>query len=192
MPRLWTETIDAHRSAVREATLDSAAALVAERGIRGVTMVQIAEATGIGRATLYKYFPDVESILAAWHQRQIQRHLQHLAAVASEASGPAERLGDVLRAYARMSSQFEAHHDESLVAFLHQDRQVAAAEGELRRMIAGLVREAAAIGAVRADVSPDELAEYCLSALAAARRARSAAAVDRLVRLTLDGLQPPG
>lgn len=34
-----------------------------------MTMSRIAEEIGIGRATLYKYFPDVEAILLAWHER---------------------------------------------------------------------------------------------------------------------------
>jgi AcrR family transcriptional regulator len=38
-------------------------------------MSDIAEATGIGRATLYKYFLDLETILSAWHQRQVEAHL---------------------------------------------------------------------------------------------------------------------
>ncbi|MGH9199575.1 MAG: TetR/AcrR family transcriptional regulator, partial [Acidimicrobiia bacterium] len=67
MPRLWSDTIQAHRREVREAILDITAKLVGEHGLRSVTMSQIAEDTGIGRATLYKYFPDVEAILSAWH-----------------------------------------------------------------------------------------------------------------------------
>src|SRR5215207_197927 len=63
VPNLWNETIEAHRAAVREAILDTAMVLVAEQGLRSVTMSQIAEKTGIGRATLYKYFSDVEAIL---------------------------------------------------------------------------------------------------------------------------------
>ncbi len=59
MPRIWSETIAAHRDAVRDATLDATAALVAEHGLTGVTMSQIAKESGIGRATLYKYFPDI-------------------------------------------------------------------------------------------------------------------------------------
>ena len=64
---------------VHDATLDTTAALVREHGLASVTMSQIAAAAGIGRATLYKYFPDVEAILVAWHDRLITRHLRLLA-----------------------------------------------------------------------------------------------------------------
>ena len=79
VPKLWNQTIEAHRAAVRDAILETTWALVAEHGLRSVTMSQIAKKTGIGRATLYKYFPDVEAILLAWHQRHVAGHLKHLA-----------------------------------------------------------------------------------------------------------------
>ena len=50
MPRLWTETIEEHRRAVHDATLDTTAALAREHGLASVTMSQIAAAAGIGRA----------------------------------------------------------------------------------------------------------------------------------------------
>jgi hypothetical protein len=87
VPRLWTDTITAHRAAVQDAVLDAAAALAAEHGPASVTMSQIAEQAGIGRATLYKYFPDVEAILIAWHQRHITRHLAQLTRSAADMSG---------------------------------------------------------------------------------------------------------
>src|SRR5260370_11530179 len=99
VPKLWTETIEAHRAAVRDATLDTAAALAADNGLASLTMSQIAEQAGIGRATLYKYFPDVESILVAWHERQITRHLQQLLQVRDQADGPGARLEPVLGPY---------------------------------------------------------------------------------------------
>ena len=52
-------------------------------------MLQIAAATGIGRATLYKYFPDVEAIMVAWHERHIARHLRLLAEARDAATRPA-------------------------------------------------------------------------------------------------------
>ena len=67
VPRLWNETIEAHRRAVRDAILDTTWALVCEYGLRSVPMSQIDGETGIGRATLSKYFPDVEARLPAWH-----------------------------------------------------------------------------------------------------------------------------
>src|ERR671939_2164487 len=96
VPRLWNETIKTHRAAVREAILDTTTALVAKHGLRAVTMSQIAEETGIGRATLYKYFSDVETILLAWHERQITGHLEFLVGVRDRAGDPRERLEAVL------------------------------------------------------------------------------------------------
>src|SRR5918997_2762564 len=105
MPKLWTETIEAHRRAVRDAILETTAALVAAHGLRSVTMSQIAEQTGIGRATLYKYFPDVAAIVLAWHERQITGHLDYLAEVQDRAGDAGERLEAVLEAYALLSHE---------------------------------------------------------------------------------------
>ncbi len=191
VPRLWNDTIQAHRAAVRDAILDTAAALVAEHGVFSVTMSQIAEATGIGRATLYKYFPDVEAILFAWHERQVTGHLDQLAAIRDQPGGARERLEAVLEAYALIIHETHGHHDTELAAFLHRDEQVANAQEQLHGLIQDLLTEAAATGELRDDVAPEELASYCLHALAAARRLPSKAAVRRLVTVILAGLQPP-
>jgi hypothetical protein len=57
-------------------------------------------------------------------------------------------------------------------------------------MVRTLVNDAVAAGAVRDDVSPDELTDYSLHALSASSSLASKAAVDRLVRVTLAGLAP--
>lgn len=192
MPKLWNQTIETHRAAVREATLDATASLVARHGLRSVTMSQIAEATGIGRATLYKYFPDVEAILHAWHERQIAGHLQQLAQARDQARDSGQRLQAVLETYALISHGSHGHRDTELAALLHRDGQVAHAEQRLRAMIRDLLAEAAKSGDVRDDVAPDELAGYCLAALTAANTLPSRTAVRRLVSITLSGLRPPG
>jgi AcrR family transcriptional regulator len=98
VPKLWNDTIEAHRAAVRDAVLDAAAALIAEHGLTALTMSRIAGNTGIGRATLYKYFPDVEAVLLAWHERQVHQHLTRLIEVRDNASDPTARLHAVLQA----------------------------------------------------------------------------------------------
>ena len=187
MPRLWDETIEAHRRAVRDATLDTTAALVAEHGLASVTMSQIAEQTGIGRATLYKYFPDVEAILLAWHQRQVAEHLEQLAEVRDHARHAGERLKAVLEAYALIVHE---HHGGDLAALLHRGPHVARAHQQLRDFIRDLLTQGAASGDVRDDVAPEELASYCLHAITAATSLSSKAAVRRLVSVILAGLQP--
>jgi AcrR family transcriptional regulator len=189
VPKLWNETIEDHRRAVREATLDTTAALVAEHGLRSVTMSRVAEESGIGRATLYKYFPDVEAILVAWHERQIARHLEHLAQLRDRSAQPRQRLETVLEAYAGIQRE---HHGSELAALLHGGKHVARAQQQLRDLIRDLLIESAVNGDIRDDVAPDELAAYCLHALTAAGGLRSKAAVRRLVTVTLAGLQPQG
>jgi AcrR family transcriptional regulator len=188
MPRLWTDTIAAHRHQVRDAILDTTAALVAEHGLLQVTMSQIAEQTGIGRATLYKYFPDVEAILLAWHERHVAGHLQRLAEVRDQAGGAGERLEAVLEAYA-LISHYRQQHGAELAGLLHRHDRVAPAQRQLRDLLRDLLAEAAASGEVRDDVAPEELASYCLHALAGAGSLPSRAAVRRLVAVTLAGVR---
>ncbi|HEU4407766.1 MAG TPA: TetR/AcrR family transcriptional regulator [Polyangiaceae bacterium] len=188
MPKLWNETIEAHRREVRDAVLDAAAALVEKHGLRSVTMSQIAEGAGIGRATLYKYFSDVEAILTAWHERHVAGHLEHFSKVRDQACGAGERLAAVLEAYALMAHE---HHGHELAALLHRGEHVARARQHLRDLLRDLLAEAAEGGKVRDDVGADELANYCLHALAAADGLSSKAAVRRLVTVILAGLRPP-
>ncbi len=190
MPTLWSETIDAHRHAVRDAILDAAWALITERGLASVTMSEIAEKTGIGRATLYKYFSDVEAILVAWHERHVAGHLAHLAALRDQAGDPVERLEAVLGAYARVCYHRE-HHGPELAALLHRGEHVVRAQQRLVELIRDLLTEVATTGDLRDDVAPDELASYCLHALTAASSAPSEAAVRRLLKVTLAALRPP-
>jgi AcrR family transcriptional regulator len=190
VPKLWNETIEEHRHAVREAILDNTWALVTEHGLTSVTMSQIAEKTGIGRATLYKYFPDVEAILFAWHQRRVTGHLEHLGELRDQAGDAGERLEAVLEAYA-LISHHRGHHGTELAALLHRGEHVARAQQQLIDLIRDLLTEVAETGGVRDDVAPDELASYCLHALTAASNLPSKAAVRRLVKVTLAGLRPP-
>jgi AcrR family transcriptional regulator len=189
VPKLWTESIEAHRHAVHAVILDTAASLVAEHGLASVTMSQIAQAAGIGRATLYKYFPDVDSMLVAWHDKQIAEHLRQLVAIVEGTPDHGQRVTAVLRAYAMI---IHGHRGHRLAGVLHHDDDHAEhAEQHLREFLSGLLADAATTGDVRTDIPAGELAHYCLHAVAAAAGLPSESAVDRLVTVTLAGLRPP-
>ena len=186
MPKLWKDTVEEHRRSVRDTILDAVAALVDDHGLTTVTMSRIAEAAGIGRATLYKYFQDIEAVLLAWHERQIAAHLQHLAQIRDGVDDPARRLAAVLTAYAGVRL---GQHTAEVAAALHRGEHVAHATRHVQHLIRDLLVDGIGSGDVRDDVPPDELAAYCVNALSAAADVPSEAAVRRLVAVTLDGLR---
>ncbi|MEO5666160.1 MAG: TetR/AcrR family transcriptional regulator [Nocardioides sp.] len=188
MPKLWDESIDGHRRAVRDAITEAAWQLAEETGPLSLTMSQVAKAAGIGRATLYKYFIDVESILIAHHAQHVEGHLQSLDELRAGSGPVGSRLVAVLRAYASICFHRGRHSSVDVSSLVHRDPQVAEAEHRLRQVFADLIDEAAAEDIVRVDVSSDELAAYCLRALSAAGQAADLGRVARLVRLVLDGL----
>jgi AcrR family transcriptional regulator len=187
---LWSATVDEHRREVREAIMETTWSLVAEHGLLSVTMSRIAQEAGIGRATLYKYFPDVEAILTAWHQLRVSAHLAALAAIQEQDGSAGDRLGRVAISYAHICQMRGRHGTPDLGKMLHQGDSVAQAELRLHEVFRDLISEALAAGDVRDDVPVDELAAFCIHALAAAGVVQSEAGLRRLVDLTLDAVAP--
>jgi AcrR family transcriptional regulator len=100
------ERADAARNRAR--VLDAAARLFAERGGRAVTMEQIAAAAGVGKATLYRRYPDVGSIAIALlddHERALQDRLLHGPAPLGPGAPPAERLAAFYRGLVALLEQ---------------------------------------------------------------------------------------
>lgn len=93
MPRITGESIEEH---VRQQTgriLDAAAALFRERGYRHTDMEDIADAVGLARNSLYRYFPNKDSILLACVQRDMVPFVEEMRALAGKFADPLERLG---------------------------------------------------------------------------------------------------
>ena len=191
VPKLWNETIEAHRNTVRDAILETTTALASEHGLAAVKMSQIAEQVGIGRATLYKYFPDVEAILVAWHERHITAHLAQLEQLRDRTDGQRARLDAVLTAYAMICHHRGRNAGSEIAALVHRGEPIARAQAHLGGLFQDLLADAASAGLLRTDTAPGELATYCLHALTAAGSLPDEHAVLRLVTLTLDGLRRP-
>ncbi len=185
MPRLWTETIDEHRRAVRDATLVATAALVAEYGRGAATMSRIADETGIGRATFFFKQKTAYEILIAWHERQISHHLAMLEEI-RDTTDPTLQVEAVLTAYARIR---RAHHGTELAAELHSGAHVAHARRRLLGFVAAMIADSATTAGIRTDVSPKELANFCVHALDGAAHVRTQRAADRLVSLVLGAIR---
>lgn len=207
MPKLWNDTVQEHRDAVREAVLEGVARLVAAGGVSSVSMTKAAEEGGISRATLYKYFPDVQTLLSAWHERQVREHLNHLHHVRDQAGqhspntaredhhgvDPVATVQAVLEAYAVMLQQSSM---DNAPAYLHAGSHEDRAQAHLHEFLSEVIGEAitSAHGpkqttqTVRTDVPVAHLASFALHAVNAAAAASSPEAARLLVGVVVDGL----
>lgn len=189
MPKLWDTTMDGHRRQVNNAILDATAELIAEHGPLSVAMSAIAERAGIGRATLYKYFPDVESILVAWHTRDFGEHLNRLKAL-SEAEDV--ELKDVAEFVCAQRRHHPRHDGADILGTLAH--ALAGAEGvpgdaierEIIAVLTDLLTRLASKKEVRDDEDPELLARWLLHAA----HAPAELADQAISQLIADSLAP--
>lgn len=102
-----TERADAARN--RQRVLTAAEGLFSQLGAGAVTMEDIARAAGVGRATLYRRFPDPASIAVALldeHERVLQEDLMRGEPPLGPGAPPADRLAAF---YAAMVDLLDRH-----------------------------------------------------------------------------------
>jgi AcrR family transcriptional regulator len=156
-PRSRPERADAARN--RAKVLKAAERLFAERDPRTVTMGDIARAAGIGRATLYRRYPDPGSVAIALldeHERQLQQQLLSGPPPLGPGAPPGQRLAAF---YAAMIDLLDRHLHLALGAETGQSRLATGAYRSWRTHVRHLVREAG-VG------DPDALADTLLAPLA--------------------------
>lgn len=139
-PRVRQERADAARNRAR--VLEAADRLFAGGDPRAVTMDDIARAAGVGRATLYRRYPDVGSVAVALldeHERVLQEKLIFGAPPLGPGEMPAARLAAF---YEAMIDLIDRHLHLHLGAEVGQSRMNTGAYRFWRAHIRTLVREA--------------------------------------------------
>ncbi|CQD21304.1 TetR family transcriptional regulator [Mycolicibacterium conceptionense] len=96
--------------------LDAAASCVLAFGVDRVTLAEIARRAGVSRPTVYRRFPDTQSILAALLTARIVGVLDETG---SEGPGRAALVARMVAVAARL------RHDEVIMAVLHSAPEVA-------------------------------------------------------------------
>ncbi|WP_227980398.1 TetR/AcrR family transcriptional regulator [Nocardia spumae] len=91
------------RASRRELILQTAISLFRERGFRGVSMAEIAEAVGITAAAPYRHFKNKEDILETAILRSGDRIVSAMGDALADASSAEEALDKLLRSYTSLA-----------------------------------------------------------------------------------------
>jgi AcrR family transcriptional regulator len=136
----------------REQILDSAAALFAERGFHGVSVVELGAACGISGPALYKHFPSKDAMLA----EMLVEISEELLRVGRERSAAAATPADALHALVAWHVDFALRHKPLIVV---QDRDWSSLPDDARERVRSLQRRYVGLWADRlrelhADLTP--------------------------------------
>ncbi len=94
-----------HHGNLRQALLDGAFGLLAERPAAQLSLREVARAAGVSHAAPYHYFPDRDSLLKAVGTEAMRRFLQAQQTAVEGAPGALERLVALGLAYVRFAAE---------------------------------------------------------------------------------------
>jgi AcrR family transcriptional regulator len=178
---------DAERN--RRRILAAAAEVFTERGL-DATLDEVARAAGVGIGTVYRRFPDKESLIRELFRERIDA-LVTVAEQSCTAADPWQGLASYLEfAAAAMSEDLALRQ---LMMFGTYDRdQVCYARDRMRPVITRLVRRAQASGDLRADFEATDvkMIAFMLGSVAEYAAAVTPQVWRRYLGMLLDGLRP--
>src|SRR5438034_2790466 len=147
---------DARNARTTAAILDAAAHALSEHG-RSANMTDVADAAGISRATLYRYYPDREALLEALSAQALADAGSRLADAGLERAPVEEAIERIVRALTAVGDRY---------AVLVRE-QVEGDPDEIERLVAAPMR-ACSRAASRADSSGKISPPRCCSSSSAA------------------------
>jgi TetR/AcrR family transcriptional regulator, cholesterol catabolism regulator len=122
---------DSHPPAVglsKEAVLEAAQRLIVERGYAGLSMRELAQESGLAKATLYHHFHDKRSIYSSVLARDLEVVCERLGQAAAEPGDLALRLRAVIHTYLAL-------HEERHLVILQALRESGGDVAELGDLI---------------------------------------------------------
>ena len=97
MPKISAPTLHEHRAGTIERLLDAWGDLVMAEGYDHVSLADVASKVGIARTAIYNYFPDKETLLFAWTDREVERTIARMQDKIAEAETSADKLRVAVR-----------------------------------------------------------------------------------------------
>jgi len=180
---------DAARNRAR--VLDAAAAVFEAEGPEA-SMEEISRRAGVGIGTLYRHFPDRQSLIAALIRDRLDA-LNDLGVELTESPDPYAALCRWLGEQLIMNRTHQAVAASAIIAMLDHPDGAPTSCDAMRAIGEQLLRRAIDAGQVRDDVTIDDLARMVSAIALASDRAPEGGCVcgDRLFTVMMDGLRPP-
>jgi AcrR family transcriptional regulator len=97
-----------HHGQLREALIESALNILSEKGIEGINLRALAQATGVTPAAPYSHFRDKDDLLAAVAEAGFQRLALQMAVDATGLKDTQARIGKLMTSYIRFAVENKA------------------------------------------------------------------------------------
>ena len=151
--------------------LDALQQLLEEKKIQSISVSEIAQKAGIGKGSIYYYFPSKDAILDALIQRNYEKPLQTAKNLASQTDiSPFARMAIIFQACRNSSAAFINNQRDTVVstvqeqAFIRQ-KYINHLISELKPVLTKIIKQAIENGEVNFEY-PAALAEIVLVVLA--------------------------
>jgi AcrR family transcriptional regulator len=174
----------------RQRILEAAEATFASLGL-SVPIDTVAERAGVGVGTLYRHFPTKEALFEAIVMTRLEELLDETR-MRADADDPADALFSFLQHFAAQASAKQDLFDAMNAAGFDIKSACAESMDEMKQGIDVLIARAKAVGAVRVDVTSDEVLGLIVGACNAARHSASDnSSCQRMVQIVCDGIRSP-
>lgn len=152
-----------------EKILDALQTLLEDRNLQTISVSEIAQTAGIGKGSIYYYFPSKEAILEALIERNYEKPLETAKQLAGQPDiSPFTRMAMIFQACRNSSSEFLKSETNSIAgaqekSFLHQ-KYLSHMIAEMKPVLAEIIRQGIQQGEIHFD-RPEALAEIVLIVL---------------------------
>ncbi len=155
-----------------EQILDALQNLMESRSIQSISVSEIAQMAGMGKGSIYYYFPSKDAILDALIERNYEKPLETAKTLAGQTEiSPFTRMAMIFQACRSSSSEFLRQEEKEPVsltgaqehAFIHQ-KYMAHLISELKPVLAEIIRQGIDSGEIHFP-DPAALAEIVLIVL---------------------------
>ncbi len=149
----------------REEIRAAARRVFSERGVRGTGLAHVAEAAGMGRSSLYHYYPHKDALLADMADEMLEQEQELFRACLRAEGSPIERLEGLARACGLLFPEWAALGRGLMDLRLEDVKGMRGFFRAIRRDMAAVIAEGQADGSIAASPSPELQASILIGAL---------------------------